>query len=232
MIRRGSRFLSPATDSEDRFGSRRVQYHRPDVRFFERLVLDSHSRRRRVSRAPPSSASDGVTVAQREARSYSDDDDVYWSPLGTGLRIRITHRRIELSPEVIVRAVLGAQETEDTCREAATATAPGETPGLSELGPTTAPLSAPSYTLPGQGVSDGDPLALGDSMADPRCEERQHPRRAVAEAAYFDHAVVKKQSTKVRELEIPFGAGPRGETFCESRSAKGRNNREDLFSSS
>ena len=101
--------------------------------------------------------------------------------ISTGRRLEqayglAAHRRFELSPEVIVRAVLGAQETEDTCREAAaTATAPpGETPGLSELGPTTAPLSAPSDTPPGQGVSDGDPLALGDSMADPRCEERQH----------------------------------------------------------
>ena len=35
------------------------------------------------------------------------------------------HKRIQLSPEVIVRAVLGAQQTEDTCREAAaTSTAP------------------------------------------------------------------------------------------------------------
>ena len=33
------------------------------------------------------------------------------------------HIRILLSPEVIVRVVLGAQETEDTCKE-------GETPGL------------------------------------------------------------------------------------------------------
>ena len=36
------------------------------------------------------------------------------------------HRRMLLSPEVIVRAVLGAQETEDTCRL-------GETPGLPEV---------------------------------------------------------------------------------------------------
>ena len=81
------------------------------------------------------------------------------------------HRRILLlSPEVIVRAVLGVQETE-ACREAAaTTTVPaGETPGLSELGPT--PLThrsqRPQNTFPGRGVSDGDPLTLGDNRADP-----------------------------------------------------------------
>ena len=132
--------LSPAVDSEDSFDSRFVQYHRPDVRFLERPVLDSHPRRRHAPRAPPSPAGDGVSVAQREARFYSDDDDACWLPL------------IQLSPDVIVRAVLGAQETEETYREAAATTTAlvGETLGLSELGPSTAPLSAPLDPTPGR----------------------------------------------------------------------------------
>ena len=43
-VRRGSRVLSPATDSEDSFDSRHAQHHRKDVRFSERPLLDSHSR--------------------------------------------------------------------------------------------------------------------------------------------------------------------------------------------
>ena len=46
------------------------------------------------------------------------------------------HRRILFSPEVIVRAVLGGQETEDTCRE-------GEGPGLPEALPPPATLDTP-----------------------------------------------------------------------------------------
>ena len=45
-------------------------------------------------------------------------------------------RRILLSPEVIVRAVLGGQETEDTCRE-------GAGPGLPEAMPPPATLDTP-----------------------------------------------------------------------------------------
>ena len=50
--RRRSKVLSPATDSEDSFDSRIARHHRKDVRFSERPLLDSHSRWRRVSRAP------------------------------------------------------------------------------------------------------------------------------------------------------------------------------------
>ena len=55
------------------------------------------------------------------------------------------HRRISLSPEVIVRAVLGAQETEDTCRE-------GETLRLPEA----LPPPTPPDTPPGRGIDEGD----------------------------------------------------------------------------
>ena len=52
------------------------------------------------------------------------------------------HRRISLSPEVIVRAALGAQETEDTCKE-------GETPGLPEASsPPATPDTPPVKTWP------------------------------------------------------------------------------------
>ena len=44
-VRRGSRVLSPATDSEDSSDVRQVQYRRRDVRLLERPVLGSHSRR-------------------------------------------------------------------------------------------------------------------------------------------------------------------------------------------
>ena len=48
------------------------------------------------------------------------------------------HRRILLSTEVIVRAVLGAQETEDTCRD-------GESPGPAEA---SQPPAAKADTAP------------------------------------------------------------------------------------
>ena len=63
------------------------------------------------------------------------------------------HRRILLSPKVIVREVFGAQETEDTCRE-------GETPGLLEALP---PPATPD-TPPERKVDEGD---SGDTVADP-----------------------------------------------------------------
>ena len=94
--------------SEDSFDSRHVQHHQKDVRFSERPLLDSHSRWRLVTRAPSSPAGNN-NMAQREERTYPDDSA--WS--------RVTNSELTgaflLSPEVIVRAVLGAQETEDTC---------------------------------------------------------------------------------------------------------------------
>ena len=71
------------------------------------------------------------------------------------------HRRILLSPEVIVRAVLGAQETEDTCRE-------GESPGLLEA------LQPPATadTAPDRKVDEGDSLDPGDTVADPLLDAR------------------------------------------------------------
>ena len=87
-VRRRSWALSPASDSEDSVDGRHAQYHQQDVRFFERLVLDSHSRRRRVPRAPLSPARNWSVVAQGEKHSYFDDDDAFWSAVGAGLRMR------------------------------------------------------------------------------------------------------------------------------------------------
>ena len=90
-ICRRSRVLSPTTDSDDSFGGSPAQYHRPDVRFYERPVLDSHSRRRRVSRAPPCPASDGALwLNERDAPILTT-----MTPAG-----RHTLRRVQLSPEV------------------------------------------------------------------------------------------------------------------------------------
>ena len=59
----------------------------------------------------------------------------------------------------------------------------------------------------------------GHATYDPRCETCDkvrgvltHPRKAVAEAAYFDYAVVKNS----QEVKILVGAGPRGETFARA----------------
>ena len=71
------------------------------------------------------------------------------------------HRRILLSPEVNVRAGLGAQETEDTCRE-------GERPGLPEALP---PPATPDTPL-GRKVDEGDSLDPGDNVADPLLDAR------------------------------------------------------------
>ena len=69
--------------------------------------------------------------------------------------------RISLSPEVIMRAVQGAQETEDTCRE-------GGTPGLPQA---SAPLLAPD-TPPGSGDDRGGYLPPDDNMNDPLLDAR------------------------------------------------------------
>ena len=71
------------------------------------------------------------------------------------------HRRILRSPEVIVRAILGAQETEDPCRE-------GEGPGLPEAVP---PPVTPD-TPPGRKVDEGDSLDPGDNVADALLDAR------------------------------------------------------------
>ena len=71
------------------------------------------------------------------------------------------HKRMLLSPDVIVRAVLGAQETEDTCRE-------GESPGFAEASP---PPATPD-TPPGRKVDEGDSLDPGDTVADPLLDAR------------------------------------------------------------
>ena len=54
------------------------------VRISERPLLGSHSRWRRVSRDPPSPAGNRFGMARREERTYSDDNDACWSPLGAG----------------------------------------------------------------------------------------------------------------------------------------------------
>ena len=71
------------------------------------------------------------------------------------------HRRILLSPEVIVPAVLGAQETEDTCRE-------GESPGPAEALP---PPSTADAALVRK-VDEGDSLDPGGTVADPLLDAR------------------------------------------------------------
>ena len=79
------------------FDSRHAQHHRKDVRFSDRPLLDSHSRWRRVPRAPPSPAGDRHNMAQREERTHHDDDYACWSPLGAGLRLRSSQAHIALS---------------------------------------------------------------------------------------------------------------------------------------
>ena len=88
----GSRALSPPTDSEDCFDSRHAQHHGKDVRFsgFGTSCGD-------VYPAPPSPAGDRTNMAQREERTFPDDDDACWSPLGAGLRIRSSQAHIALS---------------------------------------------------------------------------------------------------------------------------------------
>ena len=60
----------------------------------------------------------------------------------------------------------------------------------------------------------------GHATCDPRCETRlkmrrvsTHPRKAVAEAAYFDYAKVKN-NLQGAEVKFLIGARPRGETFA------------------
>ena len=83
-IRRGSRDLCPETDSEDSFDGRHVQHQRKDGRTTEQLLLDSHSRRRRVARDPSSLAGNRFGVARREERTYSDDNGGCCSPAWCG----------------------------------------------------------------------------------------------------------------------------------------------------
>ena len=68
---------------------------------------------------------------------------------------------------------------------------------------------------------------MGHAMCDSRCETclkvrgvTTHPRRAVAEAAYFDYAVVEN-SQQSAEVKIVVGAGQRGETFAKAVRRKG-----------
>ena len=67
----------------------------------------------------------------------------------------------------------------------------------------------------------------GHATYDPRCETcvkvggvSTHPRKAVAEAAYFDYAIVKN-SQQGAEVKILVGAGPRGETCARAVHRKG-----------
>ena len=63
---------------------------------------------------------------------------------------------------------------------------------------------------------------IGHATHDPGCEtcvkvrgESTHPRKAVAEAAYFDYAIVKNNQQGA-EVKILVGAGRRGETFARA----------------
>ena len=67
----------------------------------------------------------------------------------------------------------------------------------------------------------------GYATCGPRCETcvevrgvPTRPRKAVAEAAYFDYATVKS-SQRGGEVKILVGAGPRGETFARAVHRKG-----------
>ena len=73
----------------------------------------------------------------------------------------------------------------------------------------------------------------GHATCDPRCGTHlnvrrvsTHPRKAVAEAAYFDYATVKN-NLQGAEVKILVGAGPRGETYARAVHRK-RANFEDL----
>ena len=73
----------------------------------------------------------------------------------------------------------------------------------------------------------------GHATYDPRCETcvkvrgvSPHPRKAVAEAACFDYAIVYN-SEQGAEVKILVGAGPRGETFARAVHRK-RAKFEDL----
>ena len=61
---------------------------------------------------------------------------------------------------------------------------------------------------------------------DPRCEACLKVRKAIAEAAYFDHATVKN-SQQSAKIKIRVGTGPRGETFARAVHRK-RAQFEDL----
>ena len=62
---------------------------------------------------------------------------------------------------------------------------------------------------------------IRDAKRVSKCEEcRTHPRKAVAEAAYFDYAGITK-SQQGAEVKILVGAGPRGETFARAVHRKG-----------
>ena len=82
------------------------------------FLLDSYSPQRRVSRGPSESRpADRAGTAQREERIPVP---MTMMPVGRHLEQVYefgAQRRIQLSPDVIVRAVLGTQETEDTCKE-------------------------------------------------------------------------------------------------------------------
>ena len=67
----------------------------------------------------------------------------------------------------------------------------------------------------------------GHATYDPRCETcvevrgvSTHPRKAVAEAAYSDYAVMKNNQQSA-EVKILVGAGPRGEMFTRAAHRKG-----------
>ena len=62
---------------------------------------------------------------------------------------------------------------------------------------------------------------IRDAKRVSKCEECHRIREgAVAEAAYFDNAVVKN-SQQGAEVKILVGAGPRGETFARAVHLKG-----------
>ena len=155
-VRRRSRVLSPTTASEDSFGGSPAQYHHPDIRLYEHslfwILTPDGDVYPELLHVPP--ATGLVWLNERDA------------PLLTTMTPAGRHveqvyglgalRRTQLSPEVTVRAVLGAQETENTCRERAAATATPESgiPGLLELDRAASPFRAPPDTTPRRGVSD------------------------------------------------------------------------------
>ena len=68
----------------------------------------------------------GVSVAQREGRSYFDDDDARWSPPGAGLLLRSAQAYSTVAESHRVRRYSKLKRRWDTCRERAAATAAPE----------------------------------------------------------------------------------------------------------
>ena len=80
------------------------------------LFLDSHSRRRRESRGPRFPPATGP-VRLNERNNPILTMMLVGRPFDQFYEFGVQRRAFNFSPEIIARAVFGAQETEDTCEE-------------------------------------------------------------------------------------------------------------------